>query len=239
MILLFVGFVFSDSVIAELNRRSRILYRDNEECFGIHTVLTSDKKCICQDGYTNGNPDEEGCYKCQEDCHPNGSCTFPGLCNCNLGFYGDGVYSCVIPKPVIQDSPFGEYSGQIGNEIILYYKPFYHFYPLKGFCKFEDVSYQALQFNNLYISCMIPKTLQKETNLSISFDEESWSDVVQLIIKSRPSLQMHLFFVYVFISFFIVLLISYFICSKTMMSKDKSLSVSQMNKMLDIPLSEN
>jgi hypothetical protein len=64
------------------------------KCESPNTILTQSQSCVCRSGFPFGSPNtSEGCFKCEVPCHQLANCIFPGKCECNASYLGDGITS--------------------------------------------------------------------------------------------------------------------------------------------------
>lgn len=151
------------------------------KCTLPNTEEGADKKCHCKPGFiTDDNFNKKGCWKCSIKCHPFAICAFQDDCRCNEEFIGDGVTFCRRPIPIIQKLlqkqllSNGETLLTIGyqDENI---KGVQQFRAKKFFCQVDSLILKAKHFTRTELQCQIPKTIQGDTNLSISYDSYNWS----------------------------------------------------------------
>jgi len=75
----------------------------NDNCTAPNTKKNSRGKCICTSQFPHGDPSlMTGCFRCKSKCNESAICVYPGRCQCNPGFSGNGVSECLANAPVLQ-----------------------------------------------------------------------------------------------------------------------------------------
>lgn len=145
-----------------------------ESCIGPNTIKLQTGKCVCKNGFPFGNPNNEsGCWNCEEDCHDDAKCVFPGKCQCRNGYSGDGTESCkpIIPKIVGLSPSYGLSGTKINISYIYEDKNT----PKVAYCKFGSIPIDATVITPDYIQCESPKRKSEVVPISISFNADIWS----------------------------------------------------------------
>ncbi|KAK8886090.1 hypothetical protein M9Y10_041550 [Tritrichomonas musculus] len=154
------------------------LFTTSTECKGPNTILSSNNKCVCIEGFMYGDPySKEGCYKCDQKCHKHSTCKYPGKCVCSPPYHGDGIFNCTADVPQLDLVTPNSGPAQGGTTILIYYTYSDNKYtPDTAFCKFGSEIVKSESITNTTITCITPKHAPVPTYLSISFDSISWSE---------------------------------------------------------------
>lgn len=131
----------------------------------IGTTLT------CKEGYVSdgeNNIDIRGCWKCPKQCGPNERCGYPG--------------ECFIPVPQITKLIN---SGIMNKRIILeFIIPSGKFRPQNIYCRFNDHIVPGNLSADEIANCPIPN-MPNIKDVSLSFDQKSWSNIEAVPVKSN------------------------------------------------------
>lgn len=152
-------------------------FADSIQCKGPNTRLDISNNCVCIDGFPFGNPNSsEGCFKCDQRCHSNSICKYPGKCVCISPYYGDGVSNCIICRPHLYFVSPNSGPARGGTTIQIQYDcPESKNVPDVAYCKFGSQIEKSLSVTNSTIICLTPKHASIPTPISISFDSVTWS----------------------------------------------------------------
>ena len=149
------------------------------ECKGFNTVMAFNNECVCVDGFPYGDPNsDEGCYRCNENCHKLSKCEYPGKCVCTPPYHGDGIFDCSLDIPsLISFSPSnGTTNGGTNIQIhFAYSNNNKEKNPDVAYCRFGALVVRSESVSDTIITCQTPPHRAKPAFLSISFDTITWS----------------------------------------------------------------
>jgi hypothetical protein len=149
-----------------------------EPCPGPNTFRNAYGFCSCLNDFPYGEPDtEKGCWKCDPFCHAFAACLYPGLCQCEPRYHGNGVDRCdpILPQ-ILSISPKEGYSEEQTTVNVSYA------FDVQGdterkaaYCRFGLIYHTAEVVTASYIQCVAPPRPPQQVNLAISFDAVHWS----------------------------------------------------------------
>lgn len=156
-----------------------------DECISLHTHFNkSNSECVCDKGYTSTDPKLLGCWKCNTTCHEDATCSSPGICTCNSGFFGDGIQQCNAKVFEISEIEPKECIVSEGCTINVFFKndglPFQ-----KAYCKFDESIVAASTITQNSFICSVPPSFSKKLELRISLNKNDWSSI-PFIVKVVP-----------------------------------------------------
>jgi len=192
-------------------------------CAGPNTQRTAIGKCVCKEGYPFGNPDDVyGCWKCASVCVANSKCVFPGICQCENGFRGNGSKKCtaVLPK-VIGISPRVVFSDEttLVNISVISDQTM----PTTGYCKFGEIIVTASMISENLYQCSAPPRSPKSVSVSLSFDAINWSEG-DLSVEYKKRLSLLTILPYVILSTSALSILVYVIICEIERRKKNSLN---------------
>lgn len=165
----------------------------SEPCPGPNTRRTKWGYCTCQEGFPYGEPDSvKGCWTCDPFCHNYASCVYPGRCECDKRYKGDGVNNCdaVFPR-IVAMTPldgFADRPTEVNISYIYDVEETDYSY-LRAYCRFGLIFVVADNVTNTTITCTSPARPPQTVNVAISFDQVTWSkEDFQFVYKNRFSL---------------------------------------------------
>lgn len=133
-------------------------------------------QCECFPGFPFGNPDiKPGCWRCENICHPNAVCRYPGRCACPRGYHGDGISRCdkITLNLLDVNQTVGKSSG---NEVILLKYEYKNGRKTNAmFCRFGSIYVQAESFTENSILCRTPQVMPGTYKIAISYNADMWS----------------------------------------------------------------
>lgn len=131
----------------------------------------TNKQCFCKDEFPFGDPFmQKGCFKCNNTCSQFATCEYPGNCNCNGEYEGNGI-KCIKPFPNIL------FLKRLNKSFIRLDINYYSDDELKqAYCKVGEKVVKSTNFSNTFIECNIGKT-GVDLDVSISKDGKIWSPV--------------------------------------------------------------
>ena len=146
-----------------------------------NTVEDFEGACVCEKGFvTDDSFLENGCWKCDRDCHVLAKCAYPGLCQCDAEFIGDGINECIMPFPELIKLN-NEQLLSNGERLLTFgYKDMKQAVLMKikvksFYCKVGTLIIKANKFTSSEVQCQIPKKIKGNVNVSISYDSLNWS----------------------------------------------------------------
>ena len=162
-----------------------------------NTKLNENNIIECLEGFNNNNKtiNWKGCWKCLKKCHLDAKCIYPGKCECNNNLDGDGINECIIPIPFL-----------LNYEIIDFYSIYIEylnldFKPNIIYCKLNNYYSFSKKILNNSIIFYFNNQILKPFNLSISFNNLTWSN--ELIIKNNNK-KINLIYIYILIILLII-----------------------------------
>ena len=150
---------------------------ETKECKGMNTFKDSSFVCHCLPGFPFGDPvSEQGCYRCDQECHSLGYCAYPGKCKCVRGYIGDGITSCEVPIPEVTGI-FPNIAKPRGyQEARITYYMEESFTPTKFYCKFGNVQVVGSALAPGVGVCTIPPSNEYAVRVSVTFDGYRYSN---------------------------------------------------------------
>jgi hypothetical protein len=149
--------------------------------------------CKCADSHPYGDPmSERGCWNCSSKCHSEASCVWPGRCECNRRFQGDGVTKCDSIPPVVVDINPDHGDGAVITLVNVSF-----LYPLEesevivqnAFCRFGQIPVKAKVLSKSSLQCGAPRRAPQAVDFAISFDGSVWSsEPVSFLYRARLDL---------------------------------------------------
>ena len=164
-----------------------------------NTINEKNGECVCSEGFISDDSFFiNGCFKCNDKCHINAKCIYPGKCLCENGLIGDGINNCNEPIPII--SSF----NLINNSYILIkFKTLTNYSTLNGYCKFNKDIVIGKILEDGILECLIPNNENNfAINFQISFDSINWSLNYTIFFKNILT-KYFLIIIFILISFFI------------------------------------
>ena len=129
-----------------------------------------DNHCVCDEGFFYGDPRSElGCYNCADNCSQYAQCIYPGHCECNALYTGNGTF-CKFNTPSILSVHEVEDNLLLVN---IYFPSDTQI--TMAFCKFGDIVVQGKNLSNKRMFCEIPKNIPEHCVFKISENTEDWS----------------------------------------------------------------
>jgi hypothetical protein len=144
-------------------------------------------ECICLPGFqtTEDHNKSDGCWRCNETCHPLAICAFPGVCQCDGKFMGNGLTSCTSPIPHLLGAS-GKSFLRDGSVLLSFrYSSPKKFTPREMFCKFGAKIIKSTNFTDQDVICRIPRVPPGKYIFFISFDSFHWPEVGASITLDR------------------------------------------------------
>jgi hypothetical protein len=157
-------------------------------CTAPNTRLLPRGGCECRPGFFGSNPNGQGCWLCNQTCHPLASCVRTPACECFFGYRGDGVESCELSTPVLTNLAL--FRGAVDGECLVN-ATFSNTERIAGtgYCKFGQILVQAESVENGVVQCRLPEIDGGSTMVSISFDGVHFSAPL-LKLRIRGSIGM-------------------------------------------------
>ncbi|OHT17130.1 hypothetical protein TRFO_12657 [Tritrichomonas foetus] len=151
--------------------------RKRLKCRHANTIYNElDEICECFPGFPHGDPDvKPGCWRCDQVCHPNAECRYPGRCWCPRGFHGDGIFKCdeIIMRLLSISPTAGVASG--GDIITAKYEYKNGRKTTAMFCRFGSTYVQAENFTDDTIYCKTPQLRPGTYRVAVSYNADMWS----------------------------------------------------------------
>jgi hypothetical protein len=135
-----------------------------------NSYIGIDGKRVCEEGYISGPViDKRGCWKCIEICDTVSECVYPG--------------TCVTKVPEIENLEV-KVIDKTNMMIVSYTIPDFVLEnnPEVAYCKFNEITVKAASVTKDKVYC---KPIDEYESVSISFDQQSWSDIVDTT-KTEP-----------------------------------------------------
>lgn len=180
---------FDDYYRYELDAEANI----SEPCPGPNTRRTKWGYCTCLEGFPYGEPDSvRGCWTCDPFCHNYASCLYPGRCECDRRYKGDGVKHCeaILPR-IVEMTPvdgFADRPTQVNISYIYDVAESDYTY-VRAYCRFGLIFVVADNVTDKTITCTSPARPPQTVNVAISFDQVTWSNEdFKFVYKNRFSL---------------------------------------------------
>lgn len=133
--------------------------------------------CVCNDSYVGDNPIQpRGCWICNDTCHSQAVCSYPGVCECSNGLVGDGVKSCKQPKPNIVSAKSYSSENLSYPTVVVEIENFTNFMPFFGYCKISNEIILARVIDSTHLECLVTDPNAK--SVSVSLDRVNWTNEV-------------------------------------------------------------
>jgi hypothetical protein len=155
---------------------------------GPNTVRNSHGFCSRLADFPYGEPDtKNGCWRCDPFCHGFAACLYPGVCQCEPRYRGNGADRCdpILPQ-VLAISPREGYSEQPTAVNVSYaFDVRGDAEPKAAYCRFGLIYHTAEAVTPSHIQCVAPPQPPQQVNLAISFDAVHWSTEQLLFLYKK------------------------------------------------------
>ena len=165
-----------DMYYEEMREQNRVNKR-KLHCIHRNTRYNEElEQCECFPGFPYGDPESKpGCWRCENVCHQNAVCRYPGRCVCPRGYHGDGISRC--DKITLNLLNINQTVGKAsGNDSVLLKYEYKNGRKTKAmFCRFGSTYVQAESFTESTILCKTPHLMPGTYKVAISYNGDMWS----------------------------------------------------------------
>jgi hypothetical protein len=158
-------------------------------CPGTHSFRNMWGDCQCDPSHYYGDPmSERGCWGCNNSCHFEADCIFPGRCQCLQRFKGDGINCEKVVPQILGIAPVQAWSDRTTAINIAYLWDVGETADQHSvaFCKLGTETVQSTLVTNDTIVCIARPRLPQVVDVAIMFEGGPWStDDFQLLYTNR------------------------------------------------------
>ncbi|EAY20097.1 hypothetical protein TVAG_366050 [Trichomonas vaginalis G3] len=208
-----------------------------DECKGPNTYKDVNGTCTCLKNFPFGDPySQQGCYVCNDQCHDNAKCIFPGKCECVDGLIGDGKSHCDLPIPKLLSVSPSKVSKINPTIITAEYEISSNFTAIAGYCRIGTLISKAEKVSRREFKCKVIPSETPIQRVSISFDNISWTEealYIQFIENYAPETFQIVWQVWIFVIIIVGGVYLYF-RTKKVEEKAEQFTKEEKKKFLEI-----